>query len=172
MVRKVTILAAIGILAAAAACSSTSGTGTGGSSSSTGSTSSSTGSTSSSTTSSSTSSGTTGTGGAGGGVSGEKLPIGSPCAKDADCGGADFMCMTDHPGGYCVKMCDIKNTDADCPSESICQYDGTAGECHLKCAAPSDCRAGYVCAPASTDPSNTASHAFCDVADTPDAGMD
>ena len=112
------------------------------------------------------------TGGGGGGTGAQKLPIGSPCTADADCGGAAYMCMTDHPDGYCVKMCDISKADADCPSESICQYDGTAGECHLKCATTSDCRAGYVCAPASTDASNTASHAFCDMADATDAGTD
>jgi hypothetical protein len=81
-----------------------------------------------------------------------------------------FMCMTDHPGGYCVEMCDVGNHDADCPSDSICQFDGTSGECHLKCATTSDCRAGYTCAPASTSPGDTASHAYCDVADTSDGG--
>jgi hypothetical protein len=117
------------------------------------------------------SSGTTGGTGGGGGMGGsagastQKLPIGSPCAADADCGGADFMCMTDHPAGYCIKMCDIKNADKDCPSEAICQFDGTAGECHKKCDVSGDCRAGYDCAPASTDAADTASHAFCDMAD-------
>jgi hypothetical protein len=110
-------------------------------------------------------------GGGSSGVAGaQRLPIGSPCAVDADCGGAGFMCMTDHPGGYCIRTCDIQNHDADCPSESICQFDGTSGECHLKCAGAGDCRAGYTCAPASMDSSNTASHAYCDVADMTDAG--
>ena len=75
-----------------------------------------------------------GTGGGGmGGASTQKLPIGSPCAKDADCGGADFMCMTDHPDGYCIKMCDIKNADKDCPSKSkprsTCPLVGSAKIC-------------------------------------------
>jgi hypothetical protein len=113
-----------------------------------------------------------GGGGSGGGgvAASQKLPIGSPCASDADCGGAGFMCMTDHPGGYCVKMCDISNHDANCPSDSICQFDGTSGECHLKCASTGDCRTGYMCAPASLNPGDTASHAYCDVADMSDGG--
>ena len=47
-------------------------------------------------------------------------------------------------------------------------------QCAQKCTpGPSTaCRAGYVCAPASTEASNTASHAFCDMADLPDAGTD
>lgn len=114
-----------------------------------------------------TTSGTTTTGGGGGG---QLLPVGSPCKADTDCGGAEFMCMTDHPDGYCIKMCDIKNGDADCPSESICQDDGSAGECHKSCNTGTDCRAGYECAPASADPMNTASHAFCDMAEVTDAG--
>jgi hypothetical protein len=107
---------------------------------------------------------------AGGGS--QKLPIGSPCSMDSDCGGAGFMCMTDHPGGYCIKMCSITNHDADCPSGSICQFDGMSGECHKECSSGSDCRSGYVCAPASTDPNNVASHAFCDVAPPADGGTD
>lgn len=109
-------------------------------------------------------------GGMGGAGGTQKLPIGSPCAKDADCGGTGFMCMTDHPDGYCVKMCDIKNVDKDCPTEGVCQFDGMAGECHKKCDKPADCRTGYDCAPASMDPMNTASHAFCDMAAPMDGG--
>ena len=73
------------------------------------------------------------------------------------------MCMTDHPGGYCIKMCDIKNHDTDCPSGAACQSDGMMMECHLECAKQSDCRTGYTCAPASMTPTNTVSHAICDV---------
>lgn len=105
-----------------------------------------------------------------GGNGSQKLPIGSPCTTDSDCGGTGFMCMTDHPGGYCIKMCEISNHDADCPSGSICQFDGMSGECHKECTTSADCRTGYFCAPASTDPNNTASHAFCDVAPTADGG--
>lgn len=119
------------------------------------------------------SSGTTGghTGGAGGGT--VKLPIGSPCAVAADCG-AGFTCLTDHPGGYCSKVCDIKKHDADCPAASICAFDGMLGECHKNCATVSDCRmGGYICSPASTDPAMPASHAFCDAAPpVSDAGTD
>jgi hypothetical protein len=95
----------------------------------------------------------------------QKLPIGSACVATADCGTGSFMCMTEHTGGYCTRMCEIKNGDADCPSEAICQYDGKAGECHKRCDAAADCRTGYVCAPASTAATNQASHAFCDMAD-------
>ena len=89
--------------------------------------------------------------------------IGMACTADKDCGGSGFMCMTDHPGGYCIKTCDIAKVDADCPSGSICQYDGTSGECHKECTVTTDCRTGYTCAPASTDATNKASHAFCDM---------
>ncbi len=108
-----------------------------------------------------------------GSVGTQKLPVGSACTADADCGTAPFHCMMgDHPGGYCMRDCDIKNGDADCPSEAICQYDGTKGECHKKCTA-TDCRAGYFCSAASTDSNNKASHAFCDVAPVvPDGGTD
>jgi hypothetical protein len=105
-----------------------------------------------------------GGGGAGGGGGQAALAVGSACTTDAECGGGDFMCMTDHPDGYCIKMCDHANGDADCPTGSICQFDGTAAECHAECSAAADCRTGYTCAPASTDPMNFASHAFCDVA--------
>jgi hypothetical protein len=94
----------------------------------------------------------------------QKLSVGSPCKQDSDCGSAPFMCMLDHPGGYCMRDCDITKGDADCPSESICQFDGMAGECHLKCNGQADCRSGYVCSPAAADPMNKASHAFCDMA--------
>jgi hypothetical protein len=96
----------------------------------------------------------------------EKLTIGSPCTKDSDCGSAPFYCMVDHPGGYCMRDC---TTDADCPSEAICQNDGMKGECHKKCNAPADCRAAYTCSPAASAADNKASHAFCDVMDSPDA---
>ena len=82
--------------------------------------------------------------------------------------------MTEHPGGYCMRDCDIAHHDGDCSTEAICQFDGTKGECHKKCDGASDCRAtGYVCSPASTDPMNMASHGFCDAMDMPmDGGMD
>ena len=73
------------------------------------------------------------------------------------------MCMTDHPGGYCIKMCDITKHDTDCPSGSACQSDGMTMECHKECASQSDCRTGYACAPVSMTPQNTVSHAICDV---------
>lgn len=108
--------------------------------------------------------------GMGMGGMGQMLPLGSPCAKDADCGDGDYMCMTDHPDGYCVKMCNIKNVDKDCPIEGTCRYDGMEGHCHMKCDKPADCRAGYDCMPASTDPMDTASHSFCGMAEPMDGG--
>jgi hypothetical protein len=99
------------------------------------------------------------------GTTGQKLSVGSPCTMDSECGSAPFMCMLDHPGGYCMRNCDITKGDADCPSESVCQFDGTAGECHLKCDSQANCRTGYVCSPAASDPNNKVSHAFCDMAD-------
>jgi hypothetical protein len=112
-----------------------------------------------------------GSGGQGGGggqpaASGaQKLAIGSPCTADADCGSAPFFCLLAHPGGYCMRRCDIAKGDADCPSESICQFDGQVGECHRTCGGASDCRQGYVCSPAVNDATGKASHAFCDAAD-------
>lgn len=100
-------------------------------------------------------------------TTGQKLSVGAPCTSDDQCGSSPFMCMMgDHPGGYCMRDCDISKGDADCPSEAICQYDGMVGECHLKCNSNSDCRSGYMCAPASNTATSKASHAFCDVADT------
>jgi hypothetical protein len=102
--------------------------------------------------------------------------VGSSCTKDSDCGSAPFFChLGDHPGGYCMRDCDITHGDADCPSEAICQYDGTTGECHAKCSTASDCRSGYVCSPASNASDNMASHAYCDVSGMSmggDGGMD
>lgn len=101
------------------------------------------------------------------GMTSQLLSIGSPCTKDSQCGAGLFICMTDHPGGYCSRHCDITKADADCPSEAICQFDGMVGECHRKCLADTDCRSGYMCSPASSDPMNRASHAYCDMARTP-----
>src|SRR3974377_1786044 len=70
----------------------------------------------------------------------QKLAVGSPCTQDSDCGSAPFMCMLDHPGGYCLRNCNINNGDSDCPSESVCQFEGMVGECHLKCNSQRDCR--------------------------------
>ena len=96
------------------------------------------------------------------GSTAQKLAVGSACTQDSECGSAPFMCMTDHPGGYCMRECDISKGDADCPSESVCQFDGMVGECHAKCGTQADCRSEYVCSPASSDPTNKVSHAFCD----------
>ena len=98
-------------------------------------------------------------------AAGQAKVIGSPCTKDAECGTAPFMCITEHPGGYCSRGCDIGHADADCPPEAICQFDGKVGECRAKCAAQADCRSGCVCSPASNDAQAKASHAFCDIRD-------
>jgi hypothetical protein len=102
----------------------------------------------------------------------QKLAVGSACTQDSDCGSAPFFCMTEHPGGYCMRKCDIAKADADCPSEAICQFDGTVGECHKKCSAAGDCRSGYTCSPASMGTAMKASHAFCDMGDMTDGGTD
>lgn len=106
---------------------------------------------------------------AGTAASAQKLAIGSPCVTDNDCGSAPFYCMAEHPGGYCMRDC---ATDADCPSDAVCQNDGMKGECHKKCSVSSDCRSEYMCSPAANAANNNASHAFCDVMDTPAAGPD
>ena len=46
------------------------------------------------------------------------------------------------------------------------------GECHRTCSTQTDCRMGYMCSPASNDPNNKASHAFCDAMMMGDGGMD
>lgn len=101
----------------------------------------------------------------------QKLSVGSACTSDSECGSMPFMCMQgDHPGGYCMSNCDITKGDSDCPSESVCQFDGMVGECHLKCTADTDCRKGYMCSPASSTAASKVSHAFCDVMGMPDGG--
>jgi hypothetical protein len=101
------------------------------------------------------------------------LTVGSACTTNPECGSAPFYCMTDHPGGYCMRNCDIAHGDADCPGEAVCQFDGTKGECHKKCNVNSDCRSpDYVCSPAASDRDNMVSHAFCDAMDmSADGGM-
>ena len=102
-------------------------------------------------------------------ATGQLLPVGSACSADGQCGATPFTCVIDHPDGYCTRPCDIAHADADCPAESICQFDGTEGECHARCSTKADCRTGYLCAPASAAADNKASHAFCDMDDM--AGM-
>lgn len=107
-------------------------------------------------------------GGCGNSVVAELLPVGSACTADPQCGPAPFMCMLDHPGGYCLRDC---RSDVDCPSESVCVVDTDASECHKRCPSGQlDCRAGYECAPAASSGFPRSSVAFCDVSASPDAG--
>jgi hypothetical protein len=90
----------------------------------------------------------------------QKLPIGSPCSSDAQCGtGAFFCARTGHPNGYCKKDCRV---DVDCPTGSVCAGAGmvSKGECHKICNGAADCRSseGYVCVPHADE----ATHNFCD----------
>jgi hypothetical protein len=72
-------------------------------------------------------------------------PIGSPCAKDAEC--EHNRCLIQRgagvfPGGYCSKACDV--ITAPCPAGASCA--GTVdGDCFKICASQGDCRAGYTC---------------------------
>lgn len=103
------------------------------------------------------------------GASTELLPVGSACTSDSQCGPTPFMCLLDHPGGYCMRQC---QTDTDCPSEAVCVVDTDATECHKRCpSGQSDCRSGYECMPAASTGYPRASAAFCDVAASPDGGM-
>ena len=108
----------------------------------------------------------------------QKLAIGSACTTSSDCGSEPhFFCDRDHESGYCKKDC---KSDADCPSEAICAFDGGVGACHKKCnvsdsdaGRPTDCRfsEGYVCQPSSAVMATLASHSYCDApAARPDGG--
>lgn len=97
------------------------------------------------------------------GVDKQILPIGSPCARSADCGTGKFFCDAGHPNGYCKSDC---HTDVDCPSNAVCAGALTTapGECHRKCTtatAATDCRTteGYIC----KDMPDDASGPYCDV---------
>lgn len=91
----------------------------------------------------------------------QKLLIGAKCTMNAECGSQPwFACETNHPDGYCTKAC---KSDADCPPESICAFDGGDGTCHLRCDNAQGCRTPkYFCHPASNDPDNFASHQYCE----------
>ncbi|HZS39364.1 MAG TPA: hypothetical protein VFF06_21175 [Polyangia bacterium] len=71
----------------------------------------------------------------------QRLPIGTRCGGDGDCGTQPFTCaLAGYPGGYCTRPC---STDGDCPLDSAC----IAPTCRRKCADASGCRSGegYAC---------------------------
>ena len=71
----------------------------------------------------------------------QRLPIGTRCAADSDCGTPPYICtLGKYTGGYCSAAC---NTDGDCPLDSIC----AALTCRRKCTDDTTCRnaEGYVC---------------------------
>lgn len=101
----------------------------------------------------------------------QKLLIGTKCTSSDECGSQPwFVCDSNHPDGYCTKSC---KSDADCPPESICAFDGGDGLCHARCDLAASCRAPkYYCHAASNDPANFASAKFCEALSTDtDAGM-
>lgn len=74
--------------------------------------------------------------------------VGSDCQTNSDCGGGDFFCSTNQPGGYCTQSCARAN---DCPAGSVCLFvDGdTRSFCFETCQSWRDCRTGYQCNPMS-----------------------
>jgi hypothetical protein len=89
----------------------------------------------------------------------QKLPIGSRCFENGNCGTSPYNCATaGYPGGYCQKDC---ATDGDCPSDSVC----VAFQCRRKCNTTTDCRAteGYICDRSGPIP-------VCDIDGNPDGG--
>jgi hypothetical protein len=101
-----------------------------------------------------------GTGGGGPGDGGAST-IGMPCSSTTQCGTAAFCIPasgfsgpTGFPGGSCLQVC---ASTAPCPGSSRCIDAALAGVastvCFPTCPAPgsqSTCRAGYVCASASS----------------------
>ncbi len=71
----------------------------------------------------------------------QRLPIGTRCSSDDNCGTTPYVCtVASHPGGYCARSC---TTDGDCPIDAIC----AALSCRRKCTDDTTCRQseGYVC---------------------------
>jgi hypothetical protein len=70
----------------------------------------------------------------------QRLPIGSRCNSDGDCGTAPFNCVIADPGGYCSRPC---ITNGDCPADALC----IGSACRRTCVDASACRTneGYVC---------------------------
>lgn len=73
--------------------------------------------------------------------------LGDPCAGNADCNAAAGLSCVDaaanprYAEGHCSSDC-----GAGCPADGVCANFGGASRCHVACAGPADCRAGYVCA--------------------------
>ncbi len=72
--------------------------------------------------------------------------VGAACTSDADCAGG--TCMTEFPGGYCVRSC---SPTQPCPIGAFCfpSAPGSSdGACMDMCdptAPPKQCRSGYGC---------------------------
>src|SRR5262249_40278330 len=62
--------------------------------------------------------------------------VGDSCTTAADC--VPGLDCNEDPGGQCTKAC---QTDAECPSGSVCE---TPGNCYHQCTSKADCpRDGY-----------------------------
>ncbi len=73
------------------------------------------------------------------------LSVGEACTADSACS-VGALCATAMPGGLCTYSC----AGAACPSGALCadlRASGSGILCAKACAAPADCRAGYVCCP-------------------------
>ena len=73
------------------------------------------------------------------------LSVGEACTADSACS-VGALCATTMPSGLCTYSC----AGAVCPSSAVCadlRASGSGILCARACAAPADCRAGYVCCP-------------------------
>lgn len=62
--------------------------------------------------------------------------VGAACVEDADCANG-LACDDAWEGGYCgARGCE---TNADCPTDSLCIADGDSSYCARTCAGPTDC---------------------------------
>ncbi len=77
-----------------------------------------------------------------------KSAPGGACASDDDCQGPSPTCLTDYPGGYCIRSCTVASP---CPTGATCLDTGDGGICASSCTKDADCRVaeGYYCDTAS-----------------------
>lgn len=78
--------------------------------------------------------------------------VGQACSANQACGPAE-QCLTEEPGGLCVKACTQSGSAAECPSGSLCDEDSflQGGRdqrmvvCLQACEKDEECRSGYAC---------------------------
>lgn len=104
------------------------------------------------------------------GVAFDPANLGEICSADrGPCTGGTCLSETEtgYPDSMCVDVgCDFA-MQTGCPAGGVCVDVNGTGVCHPECSAPTDCRAGYDCAPAIAGDamSPTACQPGCDDAD-------